>query len=85
MTWNYRILKHDDKTLKELIYCIHEVYYDKNGTIESYTLNPISPQGESSIELINDIAQMLIDSKKYTPISKNKLDEIFNYHHFEAE
>lgn len=40
MTWNHRILASEHKG--EVYYQIHEVYYNDNGTPNSYTKNPIT-------------------------------------------
>ncbi len=36
MTWNYRIVQHRDE-LEETVFGIHEVHYDENGKITSFT------------------------------------------------
>ncbi len=50
MSWNHRILakeyKHLDGTT-EIYFQIHEVYYDKKGTPNGYTENPVHVGGES--------------------------------------
>lgn len=52
-TWDYRVIKkkHDGNT----IFHIHEVYYDESGAIESWTMEPIQPMGETESELREDI------------------------------
>lgn len=37
--WNHRLLASESNG--ELFFSIHEVYYDKNGSPEGYTKNPI--------------------------------------------
>jgi len=44
MGWNHRILAH--KFDSGIYLQIHEVYYDKNGKIDSYTINPITVCGD---------------------------------------
>jgi len=45
MTWNYRVIKKEHEPLNEfddgVTYSIHEVYYDKHGDIEAWTLKAI--------------------------------------------
>ena len=36
ITWNYRILRHEDRT-----FALHEVYYDETGEPRAYTAEPI--------------------------------------------
>jgi hypothetical protein len=45
MSWNHRVLAHKDED--EMIFQIHEVYYDKDGNPESYTENSVSVSAES--------------------------------------
>lgn len=53
MTWNHRIIKKASE--QETSYHIHEVYYDEQGKIESWTAKAMEPWGESISELRNDI------------------------------
>jgi hypothetical protein len=57
MTWDYRVIKHTDEG--EVSYQIHEVYYDENQIIESWTENSIKPYGETPVELKEDILMQL--------------------------
>jgi hypothetical protein len=34
---------------------VHEVYYKKDGSIESWTINPVAPMGEDLAELRAEI------------------------------
>ncbi len=45
MTWNHRVMREGG------LYTIHEVFYHKNGTIRTWTTEPVSPDGESLKEL----------------------------------
>ena len=53
MTWDYRVIKHIDEG--EVSYQIHEVYYDEDQVIKSWTENSIKPYGETPEELKEDI------------------------------
>ncbi len=57
MTWNFRIVKKifDGETLYE----VHEVYYDENGAVESWTEEAVHPMGVSTSELKADIEHFL--------------------------
>ncbi len=57
MAWDYRVIKHTDEG--EVSYQIHEVYYDENQIIESWTENSIKPYGETPVELKEDILMQL--------------------------
>ena len=50
MSWNYRILAHEDGD--DLFFQIHEVYYDEEGKVNGYTENGVIV-GAESIEGIN--------------------------------
>lgn len=45
MSWNHRVLAHEHKG--EIYFQMHEVYYDKEGVLNSYTANPVTVGGES--------------------------------------
>jgi hypothetical protein len=60
VAWNYRIMRHvqalpggEDETT----YAIHEVYYEDDGAVDSWTAEPCgSPFGETLSEMVNDLA-----------------------------
>lgn len=59
--WNYRVIRkpYDYKDLVFEEYNVHEVFYDDNGNIESWTTEPISPYGDTLEELKNTLEKML--------------------------
>jgi len=62
--WNYRIIK---KTVKEeVVYGVHEVFYDASGSPKACTESPVEPWGESLDELIADIERMRAAADKPT-------------------
>jgi len=55
--WNYRVLR---RRIGSHETCsVHEVYYDNNGHISSWTENPIIPAGETPEELKEDFFRQL--------------------------
>ena len=58
MSWDYRVFK--KKIGNGFVYEVHEVYYNLDGTIRSWTENPINPAGGTSEELKKDFAQQLL-------------------------
>ena len=58
MSWNHRIIRRSNapSTDPEWNYQIHEVYYKKDGSIDAWTENPVTPLGENLIELQSDIS-----------------------------
>lgn len=58
MSFNHRVIKTEYIKDDEVIahnYAIHEVFYADDGTIESWTENPVAPTGETLGELRSDI------------------------------
>lgn len=53
MSWNYRLVRHtqgDDSYIT-----VHEVYYDDDGNPKAYTIDAVSPGGETLDELRDDL------------------------------
>ncbi len=59
MSWNYRTIATPSKLNSYYEYSIHEVYYNENGSINSWTENSISAYGDSKEELQEDLQLML--------------------------
>jgi len=57
MKWNYRIIRRTFGSNE--LYQVHEVYYDDDGCIKSWTENPIIPAGETPEELKEDFFKQL--------------------------
>lgn len=82
MTWNYRII-HSTHTLPtgdiEHCYAIHEVYYDEHDAIETWTVNPTFPSGETREELAKDIEfyqqALMLPVLELTELDSNANDE----------
>lgn len=53
--WNYRVIRKYHKKTDSNTYHIHEVYYDDENNIESWTQSPVEPMGETVAELRGDI------------------------------
>jgi len=61
MNWNYRIIKHvhvlpQGRNWYE--FTIHEVYYEKDGSINSWDPKPAEPFGETKKELVSSLEAM---------------------------
>lgn len=76
VSWNYRIILHDDN--KEPWYAIHEVYYDEDDNITNFSCDPMHPLGETKGELIQDIKYMLKDARKYPTLLLSHLERELN-------
>ncbi len=72
MTWNYRIIHHDKD--KHPYFAVHEVFYDDDGKITSWTAEPIDITGESKPDLIKTLGKMLEDIKNEVLI-ESRLDK----------
>ena len=54
--WNFRVIKRE--TVDGATYGIYECYYDSNGRIYSISENSIAPQGETIVDLQDEISRM---------------------------
>lgn len=62
MVWNYRVMRHksDADGHGEMLYAIHEVFYDETGKVTTWTQDPCgSPMGETPEEMSRDLVQIL--------------------------
>lgn len=62
MTWNYRIIRHNDKA--DIWYAIHEVYYNDVGEPKFVTQEPDFPFGKNVSELKKDFKYFLESFEK---------------------
>jgi len=60
MGWNYRILAYQFESTIE--FQIHEVYYNKDGIPDRYTLNPIPVRG-NTVESLSWVLDRMIECK----------------------
>jgi len=58
MGWNYRIMRHEEQALgvEMVSYHFHEVQYNADDSVRSWTQEPCAPMGETLEELSGDIA-----------------------------
>ena len=63
--WRYGIVKDDFPSSFIDRFSIRELYYDKNGNLESWSKEPEELVGESKEDLIALLELMLKDAKKY--------------------
>lgn len=69
MSWHYQIRKRiigEDE-----FYDIVEMYHDDNGNHTGWTIDSMSPNGNTKEELIKDIEMMLADANKH-PVFEDK-------------
>jgi len=78
MTWNYRVVKYD--TNENIIYRIHEVFYDQDDNIEFFTEDAVLPEGDSLKELMTDLQFMMDDVKECPILSLKELNKKFAKH-----
>ena len=58
MTWNHRVIKEILSNGEEW-YVVKEVYYNEDGSIYAYTIEPVKIQGES-IEAIKETCNRIL-------------------------
>lgn len=59
-SWNNRIVK-----IEEGKYALHEVYYDDNGVIYGWTLDPIDGYFDKPSEIVATLEHQLADAKAH--------------------
>jgi len=57
--WNHRVIHRYYEENDTHSYQIHEVYYEKNGSIEDWTESAMEPFGERPSELREDIRHFI--------------------------
>lgn len=63
MAWNHRVLRHVKNG--EILFAIHEVYYDENNNPHSCTAEPVYALGYDTLDnLALDLQRMLDACKK---------------------
>ena len=70
--WNYRVIKHD--TDENIVYQVHEVYYNDRGEIDGFTEDAVHASGESFEELLSDLDMMVKDAKNRPVLSLKELN-----------
>ena len=70
MYWNHRVIYKKDKKTGFESFEIHEVYYSKKGKIKSWTVQPVSPFGETKKILKKELKYFKNALKK--PILREK-------------
>lgn len=68
MSWNYRILKSESGG--ETTLALHEVYYNKDGTMGSWTEKPVSLEGYESVEELVDEVGLMATAIASRPVLK---------------
>lgn len=74
MSWNYRLCHRP--SIAGGGYHIHEVYYDDQGYIEFYTVNPATPHGDIPDETYEDFCNMM-KAFDEEPLNLDYLDRVF--------
>lgn len=58
--WNYRVIARESNVDPgEMIYGIHEVYYHQDGSIHTWTVDPVEAEGSSLAEVKDNLVAML--------------------------
>lgn len=79
MTWNYRIMRKgwNDPLSGEPgeTFTIHEVYYDEAGKPHTYTVDEISPAGDSQEEFTRSL-ELYLKAMEKPPLDMDTLEEV---------
>lgn len=59
MYWNHRVMIRHNEEYDFTSYGIREVHYEDDGTISAWTVDDMSPYGETPEELRQDLERML--------------------------
>ena len=70
--WNNRIIKHEKDGVTW--HSVHEVFYNKDGSIYAYTEDPITIVGETKSETIGQVEQILRDIKDTLVIDASEIE-----------
>lgn len=74
MTWNYRIIHHDnDRWTYYETYALHEVFYDEQGIIKSWTSDPVAFAYETAEEIIRALQQAVVDVERLPTLVESEL------------
>ena len=71
MSWNYRIIYHDDD--EHPYYGLHEVFYTKKGDIKSWSLDA-DVVGDSVNDLKSSVKMMLKDIKNSSVLTHSDMN-----------
>ncbi len=68
MTWDYRLLAHQDELGHILYWDVHEVHYDDNGKPEYWTVEPVELMDGEPIDIINLLQKVWKDLSTTPPL-----------------
>lgn len=71
MSWNYRVMYHEEEDPNNNWYGVHEVFYTSEDKIWAWTENPIEPIGESKEEVLNILDTMKRDIENQEVLNYN--------------
>ena len=74
MSWNYRVCHRPSVVGGG--FQIHEVYYEEDGSIKYYSVNPVTAHGDITEELYEDMC-MMMDAFDKDPINLDHQDYLF--------
>lgn len=79
MSWNYRLIIHDDGELENQWIGLHEVYYDDQGYVTFWTLGPVEfvttlDEGQDSI--VESLRMALRDASEKEMLIESELRKL---------
>ncbi len=72
MSWNYRVIKHDEEDDENVYYGLHEVYYDEHQIINGWTEEALIV-GDTKKEIKTVLKMMLVDVKRHEVLIYSEL------------
>lgn len=72
MTWNYRVIKHDQS--RPAYFAVHEVYYDEKGNVQSWTAESVVIVGDSKQEVMKTLEYIMADVR-HPVLKESELDK----------
>lgn len=73
MAWRYQPVW-KDYPITGRVYSLCEVYFDKDGKLESWTENPaMTPSGNDIADLQGTLERMLSDTRRWEPVDFDSL------------
>lgn len=71
MTWNYRVIYHDED--EHPYYGLHEVYYNEDSSIASWTKDSFVV-GDDQAEILSSLKMMVKDVENHDPLVGSSLE-----------
>ena len=72
MTWNFRLVKHTERSPRRVWYGVHEVFYNESGKLWTMTQDPVQIDGESAKDALAYLRMIQHDLKRLPVLDAQK-------------